>query len=251
MPDGQDTMKTGQDIQPVVGNPRLPLMTDRAPRPRPIKGRVLRMPEKPELPPADAGGQQRMRPFRKAAAVRAPRVRPDQKEAKVTRAAAVQQPEGYVRLRLSVTDGVATIVGAQAVEGPLVEPKLQGALAYEVTVGQRRVAAGGVPDIAERRSFPDPDGRGEMRGHHVEELGTYEVTVRVPKERVSAAQLPRLEVALYRVKEELAEPRVDRLAAGPIGAQFKRELREVGRMKGVRLDQLEVPVATQVRRAFR
>jgi hypothetical protein len=247
-------MKTGQDIGPVVGNPRLPLMTDTPPRPRPIKGRIVRMPEQPkvpEVPQPDAGGQKRMRAFHKAAPLRAPRVRPDQKEAKVTRATAAQQPEGYVRLRLSVTDGVATIVGAQAVEGPLVEPKLQGALAYEVTVGQRRVAAGGVPDIAERRSFPDPDGRGEMRGHHVEELSTYEVTVRVPKERVSAAQLPQLEVALYRLKEDLAEPRVERLAAGPIGSQFKRELREVGRMKGVRLDQLEVPVATQVRKAFR
>lgn len=248
MPDGRDTMKTGLDIPPVVDNPRLPLMSDTPPRPRPIKGKILRMEEEPA---PDTGKENRMRGFRKAAAVRAPKVRPDQKEAKLTRARAAQQPEGYVRLRLRVTDGQVSIVGAQAVEGPLVEPKLQGTLAYEVTVGRRRVAAGGIPDVAERRSFPDPDGRGEMRGHHVEELGTYEVTVRVPKERVSAAQLPRLEIALYKVKEQVAEPRVERLAAAPIGVQFQRELREVGRMKGVQLDRLAGSVSQELRKAFR
>ena len=89
-----------------------------------------------------------------------------------------------------------------------------------------------------------------MRGHHVEELETYEVNVRVPKERVSASALPRLEIALYRMKEELPEARPDMLAAAPIGEQFERELREVGRMKGIRPDKLARPVAQQVRKAF-
>jgi hypothetical protein len=248
MPDGNDTMKTGRGIQPVVDNPKLPLMTDTPPRPRRIEGKILRMAEEPK---PDTGKQKRMSPFRKAAAARAPKVRPDQKEANVTRAESAQQPEGYVRLRLRVTDGEMAVVGAKAVEGPLVEPKLQGALAYEMTVGQKRVAAGGIPDVGERRSFPDPQGKGEMSGHHVEKLKTYEVNVRVPKERVSAADLQRLEIALYRMKEELPEARVDRLPAGPIGAQFGRQLREVGRMKGIRPDRLDEPVAQQVRKAFR
>jgi hypothetical protein len=247
MPDGMDRMKTGRGIQPVVDNPKLPLMSDTPPRPRSIKGKILLMAEEPK---PDTGKQKRMSAFRKAAAVRAPKVRPDQKEANLTRAETAQQPEGYVRLRLRITDGEMSVVGAKAVEGPLVEPKLQGALAYEVTVGQKRVAAGGIPDVGERRSFPDPEGKGEMSGHHVEELKTYEVNVRVPKEQVSAAELPRLEIALYKMKEELPEPRVDRLPAGPIGAQFARELREVGRMKGIRPDQLARPVAEQVRKAF-
>jgi hypothetical protein len=200
-------------------------------------------------PKPDTGRQKRMSAFRKAAAVRAPKVRPDQKEANPTRAEA-QQPEGYVRLRLRVTDGEISVVGAKAVEGPLVEPNLQGALIYEVTVGQKRVAAGGIPDVGERRSFPDPQGKGEMSGHHVEALKTYELNVRVPKERVSASELPRVEIALYKMKEELPEPRVDRLPAGLIGVQFERELREVGRMKGIRPDRLAGPVAQQVRRAF-
>jgi hypothetical protein len=247
MPDGMDTMKTGRGIQPVVDNPKLPLMTDEPPRPRPIRGKILRMAEDPK---PDTGKQRRMSAFRKAAAVRQPKIRPEQKEGSVTRAEAAQQPEGYVRLRLRVTDGEMSVVGAKAVEGPLVEPKLQGALAYEVTVGEKRIAAGGIPDVGERRSFPDPEGKGEMSGHHVEELRTYEVNVRVPKEHVSAAALPRLEIALYKMKEELPEPRGDRLPPGPIGAQFERELREVGRMKGIRPDRLARPVAQQVRKAF-
>jgi hypothetical protein len=247
MPDGMDRMKTGRGIQPVVDNPKLPLMSDEPPRPREIRGKILRMAEEPK---PDTGKQKRMSGFRKAAAVRQPKTHPEQKEANVTRAEAAQQPEGYVRLRLRVADGEMSVLGAQAVEGPLVEPKLQGALAYEATVGEKRVAAGGIPDVGERRSFPDPEGKGVMKGHHVEELRTYEVNIRIPKERVSASALPRLEIALYKLKEELPEARPDMLAAAPIGEQFERELREVGRLKGIRPDKLARPVAQQVRKAF-
>lgn len=240
-------MRTGRGIQPVVDHPKLPLMSDTPPRPKPIKGKILRMAEEPK---PDTGKQKRMSAFRKARARRTPKVYPEQKEAKPSRAEAAREPEGYVRLRLRVNEGEMSIVGAKAVEGPLVEPKLQGALAYEVTVGEKRVAAGGIPDVGERRSFPDPEATGELSGHHVEELTTYEVNVRVPKEQVSAAQLPRLEIALYKMKEELPEPRVDRLPAGPIGPQFERELREVGRLKGIQPDRLSTPVAQQVRKAF-
>jgi hypothetical protein len=157
MPDGMDRMKTGRGVPPVVSNPKLPLMSDTPLRPRTIKGKILRMPEEPK---SDTGKQRRMSAYRKAAVVRQPKVRPDQKEANVTRAEAAQQPAGYVRLRLRVTDGEMAVVGAKAVEGPLVEPKLQGALAYEVTVGRKRVTAGGIADVGERRSFPDPEGKG-------------------------------------------------------------------------------------------
>ena len=247
MADGMNTMKTGRGIQPVIDNPKLPPMGDEPPEPRTIRGKILRMAEEPK---PDAGKQNRMSGFRKAAVVRQPKTRPEQKEAKVTKAEAAQQPEGYVRLRLRVSNGEMSVVGAKAVEGPLVEPKLQGALAYEATVGDKRVAAGGIPDVGERRSFPDPEGKGVMRGHHVEELTTFEVNVRIPKERVSASALPRLEIALFRMKEELPEARPDMLAAAPIGEQFVRELREVGRMKGIRPDKLARPVAQQVRKAF-
>jgi hypothetical protein len=247
MPEGMDRMKIGRGIQPVVDNPKLPLMSDTAPKPTAIKGKILRMAEKPK---PDAGKQKRMSAFRKAAVVRAPKVRPEQKKANLTRAETAKQPEGYVRLRLRVTDGQLSVLSAKAVEGPLVEPNLQGALAYEVTVGEKRVAAGGIPDAGERRSFPHPEGKGEMSGHHVEQLKSYEVNIRVPKERVSATELPRLEIALFKLKEELPEIRVDRLRPDLIANQFQRELREVARMKGIAPDRLARPVAQQVRKAF-
>jgi hypothetical protein len=247
MADGMDTMKTGRGVEPVVSNPKLPRMSDTPPRPRSIGGKVLLMAEEPK---ADTGKQKRMAPFVRTAAPRAPRVRADQAEPNGPTRDAAEQPAGYVRLRLRVRDGEMDVVGAKAVEGPLVESKLQGALAYEATLGKKRVAAGAVPDIGERRSFPDPKGKGELRGHHVEQLRSYEVAVRVPKDQVSAAALPRLEIALYRMKEELPETRTDMLPAGPIGEQFDRELREVGRMKGIRPELLSDSVADEVRKAF-
>jgi hypothetical protein len=78
-------------------------------------------------------------------------------------------------------------------------------------------------------------------------LPVYEVNVRVPKEQVSAASLPRLEIALYRVKEPLP---VERPEAGAIGPQFERELREVGRIKGIRPERLSQRAADEVRAAF-
>ena len=60
-----------------------------------------------------------------------------------------------MRLRLRVTEsGRLRVVGAKAVEGPLVDPKVVGGLAYEVTLAGQRLAAGGIPDVGERRSFP-------------------------------------------------------------------------------------------------
>lgn len=236
-------MKTGRRVPPVVDNPRLARMTEKAPRPRPIGGKIVSMAGDPK---PDTGKQRRMPAVPAKPTDRQPRVRPDQKEPPKSRKTA-EQPQGYVRLRLRVEGDDISVVGAKAVEGPLVESKLQGALAYEVTVGQKRVAAGAIPDAGERRSFPDPQGRGEMAGHHVATLPVYEVNVRVPKEQVSAASLPRLEIALYRVKEPLP---VERPEAGAIGPQFERELREVGRIKGIRPERLSQRAADEVRAAF-
>ena len=243
----ESRMNTARGAKAVVSNARLPRMAEKAPAPRKIGGKVVLMAAKPK---ADKGKQKRMAAFAKAKAVRAPKLRPDQTEPKKARTTAKAQG-GYVRLRLRVTDGEVSVIGAKAVEGPLVEGKLQGALAYEATLGDARVAAGAIPDVGERRSFPAPDAKGELAGHHVTPLRSYEVNVRVPKEKVSSSALPRLEIALYRMKEELPVVRPEQLEAAPLGAQFERELREVGRLKGIRADSLAEPVADEVKRAFK
>lgn len=244
MADEFNTMKTGRGVQPVVNNPRLGLMSDEPPRPKAIKGKILLMADKPK---ADSGKQKRMTPIKKAAAARQPRVRPDQEEPAAKRPT-TRRSDGYVRLRLRIQDGEVSVVGAKAVEGPLVESKLQGALVYEVMLGDERLAAGAIPDAGEQRSFPDPTGAPGQEGHYVTPLRSYEVNVRVPKAEVPVSALPKLEIALYRVKEELP---VERAAPGPIGQQFERELREIGRIKGISADELDKPLAEEVRTAFK
>lgn len=249
MPDELNRMNIARGAKPVVSSPRLGQMTAQAPAPKAIGGRTLLMAAKPK---ADTGKAKRMAPFAKASVARQAKTRPDM-EAPKTRTTA-RKADGYVRMRVRVVDGKMTVLDAKAVEGPLVESKLQGAVAYEVLLGDRRVAAGAVPDVGERRSFPDPKARTpEMRGHHVTLLRSYEVNVRVPKAEVSVADLPKLEVALYRIKEEIPVERAapSALAPGAVGAQFQRELREIGRLKGIDPAKLEKPVAAQLRKAFK
>ena len=244
-----ERMQTGRGIKPVVGSARLPRMSDTPPEPTRIGGKTLSMAAKPK---ADAGKVRRMAAASTAVA-KQPRTRPEMEAPKARSAARAK--DGYVRLRVRVTEGGRlTVVGAKAVEGELVEPKLQGALAYEATLGPRRIAAGGIPDVGEQRSFPDPNAKlPEMKGHHVTQLPSYDVNVRVPRSEVKLAELPKLEVALFRIKEDLPEEATELAAAGPapLGDQFQRELREVARLKGIKPDKLAKPVADQLRKAFK
>ena len=83
------------------------------------------------------------------------------------------------------------------------------------------------------------------------EVPTYEVNVRVPKADVSAAELPKLEIALFRIKEGLPEAARALAADRPFSEKFERELREVGRLKGIKPDKLDKPLADQIKNAFR
>lgn len=244
------TMQIGRDIGPVVGFPKLAVMTDKPLRPKAIAGKVLRMEAEPK---ADAGKTNRMAAFKRSAKVVAPKKYGDQKPPS-TRIAKKEttekEPAGYVRMRLRVQDGDVSVLDAKAVEGPLVETKIQGALAYEATLGPRRVAAGAIPDVGEKRSFPAPKGKGPQSGHFVTPLESYEINVRVPKESVSLASLPRLEVALYRVKEELPVVHAAALSAAPLGVQFDKHVREVARLKGFQPEKHK-SVAAQLRKAFK
>jgi hypothetical protein len=158
--------------------------------------------------------------------------------------------EGYVRLRLRVAGDRVTVVGAKAVEGPLVDrPNLHGSLAYDVTLGSKRIAVGSILDLGERRSFPNeaPDAPPEQRGHFISEVPVYEVNVRVPASEVTMKALPRLNVRLYRIKEDV-DVRV--APPGPLGEHFARELREVARVPGIKVETLEAPHRAELRRAL-
>jgi hypothetical protein len=245
MPEFMQTMKTGRGAVPVVENAKLPLMTERAPRPRAIEGKTLLMAAEPK---PDTGKTGRMAAFAAVRPTRATVAKRPEMQGRKPVAEDTPKPDGYVRLRLRVEGEKVSVVGAKAVEGPLVErPQLEGQVAYEATLGTKRVAAGAVPDVGERRSFANPKGPKEQQGHYVSRVPTYEVMVRVPAAEVSLAALPRLEIKLYRIKETVT---ADRIQPGPLGPQFERELREIGRVKGITPEKLETPIGNELRKAL-
>ncbi len=232
-----------EDGPPVVDNPRGRYMGEGRMRPRRIEGEVRMM----DAAPPPQGGGELMDPV--PAGRSRPRRRetlPDQQGARLTGSA-----EKYVRLQLRVADGMMSVVSARAVEGPLVLPtEVHGPFAYEVRVDGRRIGLGSVADVGVARSFPNlaPDAPPEQRGHYIEEEPSFEFTVRVPQADLPSRSLPRTQVTLYRVKETPAQRTV---GAASLAQQFSRELREVARLDGVRLEALEPPLAEELRRALR
>lgn len=246
MPNLPQRMQTGRKVPPVVENARLAKMTELAPKPTSVRGRTLLMPAAPKADTARTG---RMTPFKPPgrAVIRQPKVRSEMEARKLVSEQAPRK-DGYVRLQLRVSGKKLSVVGARAVEGPLVqESKLDGDLVYEVALGGRRVSVGSVPDAGVRRSFPAPDGPKEMQGHFISELESFDVAVRVPASDVELSALPKLEIALYRLKEELPRQTLDER---PLSEQFGRELREVGRVKGIRPERLAEPFQAELKKAL-
>lgn len=136
----------------------------------------------------------------------------------------------YVRLRVRMDDGVLSIVDSHLVDSELARPAaLHGTYAYEVVDGDRLLHADSLPDIGMVRSFADPDGTGEQRGHHSYEQSTYEFDVRVPTEHLTRAALSNISVVLHRIKDRPERA----LRDAPLGTQYERELREVASVVGI------------------
>jgi hypothetical protein len=143
--------------------------------------------------------------------------------------------ERYVRLRVRVEDGELSIVDSHMVEGPLAQgPAFEAGHAYEVTDGDRLLHAGSIPDLGVVRSFAYADGTLEQQTHHTYELPTYEFNARVPAAVLTRAALPKIAVALYRVKERpVARAALPQTPSAPLDVERARELREVGRVVGL------------------
>jgi hypothetical protein len=155
--------------------------------------------------------------------------------------------DGYLRLRVRVEDGNLSIEGAKVVEGPLVQdPVLTSGLAYEVTVGNRRLATGQIQDAGVWRSFPDPSGRPALSGHHITVVRSYEIAVRIPLTGLSMAVLRRANITLYRWRGEAVTTEGNQ----PLKTRLRRA-ETIGRLKGVRLNTLPKKVLTSLRNALR
>ena len=232
-------MGEGLVAEPIIDNPSLKLMPGAPEPPRRTGGRLLLM---------DSGGKAivakgaRMKSVPPKIATDAGRPKKDQVDPVVA-----PEPPGSVRLRLRIDRGRVSVVGARSVPGvaPLPE-RLEYGLAYEIMNGNRRVAVGSLPDVGTRRSFPDPEGRPGLEGHHLAELERFEVNVRVPQKEFSAASLPRLRIMFYRMK---GQPPATLITEAPLQQQFPEQLRPVAELPGIDLDALATPLRGEIRKA--
>jgi hypothetical protein len=240
---------------PVVEDAKLPRMGEGDVPPLRIGRGMSLMPEEPKR---DEGTRNRMAPFRHAktpAETRVPKggyreqePPPPPRRTKPAGRASRQAKEGYVRLRVLVQNGELSIVGAKFVEGPLVAMEtLHPGLAYEVTLGSRRIAAGAIADAGVWRSYPDPLGRVEMQGHHITEVPSYEIAVRVPAQELSMSALPKARITLYRWRG--AAPAAP-FAGRSLKAQLKGRVETVATLKGIRLSRLSKHAQAELRGAL-
>lgn len=240
---------------PVVEDSRLPRMGEGDAAPRRIGQAMLLMPEEPKR---DAGTRNRMAPLRRVkspAETRAPkRGYPEQEPPKPPRrtkpagGASRKGMEGYVRLRVLVQNGELSVAGAKFVEGPLAAMNvLHPGLAYEVTLGSRRVAAGAIADAGVWRSFPDPLGRPGLQGHHITEVPSYEIAVRVPVQELSMSALSKARITLYRWRGTGPAAPVE---GRSLKAQLKGRVDTIATLKGIRLSRLSKQAQAELRRAL-
>jgi hypothetical protein len=139
--------------------------------------------------------------------------------------------EQYIRLRIRVRADRLTVLDSHLVDGPLSQTQgFATANAYEVTLGDRLLHAGELPDLGQQRSFVNPDGPPEQQGHHFTERPIYEFTARVPAHEVTAETISRIAIRVHRIKEEA---RATRLGAEPLATQFAREVRPVAELVGL------------------
>ena len=232
-----------QDVEnpPVIEKAKKPRMAARKARPRRIAGRLEYMPEVEAVAPAVVEAASVLR----GEAAAAPPPPPPSEMAPLEAAPSAPSGERYVRLRVRVAGDQVEVVGARVVEGPLAQPeRLDARLVYEAAVGAKQVARDAIRDVGVRRSFPPAEPHGEVRGHHIEELPSYEIAVRIPQQELTEKSLLRLRISVFRVKGPVPDVRATSEA---LLDQFPAELRLVAELKGIRLDDLSDRVQTESR----
>lgn len=235
-------MRSDPSAPPVIENSRLRMMSDSPARPRPIRGQVQLMSTDGAPAREPAGPVMEPVPERLTAAGRP---QGEQAEAPVDRDASGPTS---VRLRLHVNRGRISVIGAHVVPGAITVPdRLEYGLAYEITDGSRLIAVGSVPDVGQRRSYPDPQRREGLEGHHLEELESFELNVRLPQKAFTIRSLPRLRVTLFRMKER---PEGGLVRTQPLFKQFPDQLRPIAELRGISLTEMSMPLQSQIRSAI-
>jgi hypothetical protein len=157
------------------------------------------------------------------------------------------QPEGqgYVRLHVRYENGALTILDAKEVDGPLIVPDTLGSgFAYEVTVDNRRIGLGNLPDANMQRSFTNIDRPEAALGHGITPLKTFDFSVRIARQEVQPAALPNIRIALHNLTEAPSGP----LGPSPLRAQLGNVAGEVASLQGIDVERLTQPAQTVLRR---
>jgi len=156
---------------------------------------------------------------------------------------------GYMVLRMRVQNGEISVIGSRRSEGPLLETDYvtQSGITYEAFVNDSRISIGSIPDYGEQRSFARPEGDPSHEGHHITILPSFEFNAKIPLNRLSLKELPKLKVYLYRFKENVDNFQLTRL---PLSEQFPREIRVVGELNGIHTERLHKEVKDSLKRTF-
>jgi hypothetical protein len=119
--------------------------------------------------------------------------------------------EQYIRIRVRVRNDRLSVIDSHLVDGRLLH-------------------AEALPDVGVQRSFVNPSGPREQRGHYFTERPIYEFMVRVPANEVSRETIGKMVIRLYRLKDEA---RTDRLGLAPLSQQFERQTRQIAEIVGL------------------
>ena len=139
--------------------------------------------------------------------------------------------EQYIRLRIRVRGDRMSVVDSHLVDGPLSSINaFPGNNAYEVTLGDRLLHAGALPDLGQQRSFVAPNPRKGEGTHHFADHEVFEFSARLPADAVTRETIKDIQVRLHRVK---GEPKTDRLTDERLGVQFEQEMRPVAELVGL------------------
>jgi hypothetical protein len=243
--------KTGARFTPRPDDrrPTKAVVDPRAKDQRPVEPPSYDGPPKADQPPGPRPGRSKDE-FVKGS-VRRPRSPkemtdlPDMEPARRRRTASRDQHEQYVRLRIRVRGNRMSVVDSHLVDGPLSQvTAFPGSNAYEVTLGDRLLHAGALPDLGVQRSFVAPDAPQDQRTHHITERAAFEFSARVPADEVTPDTIGDIAVRLHRVK---GEPRADHLTGERLDSQFEREMRLVSELRG--LPEAALPEAIERRGA--
>jgi hypothetical protein len=162
-----------------------------------------------------------------------PDMKPPRRRAAVTAdtGRADRAADQYIRLRIRVRGEQMSVVDSHLVDGPLSSINaFPGNNAYEVTLGDRLLHAGALPDLGEQRAFVAPNPAEGESQHHFTERDVFEFSARLPAAEVTAETIGDVAVRLHRVK---GEARAERLTDQPLTVQFEREMRPVAELVGL------------------